>query len=318
MAVAPTVTLDFTKGGFSVDMQSPGVLYGTHVLAGWEDGPWGIGNAGDGESSPLAFWADASGGRQIRLFGYDLYDGGLNSSGRVAAIGIYDSDDLATNYASPATWRAEIYFDAEPYLDEVLYALFEARDLSSFYENHPIFVASGSGADTLVGGALNDTLLGGGSADRLLGGNGTDQLEGGAGSDILSGGGGSDDLTGGAGKDQLTGGAGVDYFALDRKGADADVVRDFTHGGDKLALDNSVFTRVGADGASLGTRFFKGGKVDALGATQPGQRILLDTDSGKLYYDADGSGARAMVLIGTVYDTGTHAAPLSASDFIII
>lgn len=62
------------------------------------------------------------------------------------------------------------------------------------------------------------------------------------GNDRLSGGDGSDLLVGGAGSDLLTGGDGRDVFQFGARGArrDADVIKDFTLGEDKIQLVDGV------------------------------------------------------------------------------
>ncbi len=92
-------------------------------------------------------------------------------------------------------------------------------------------VASGGGADRIIGNAANNRILAGGQADtvragkgadvvfggnghdRLFGQDGNDQLRGNAHGDLLNGGGGDDRLAGGPGKDTLLGGAGRDRLS---------------------------------------------------------------------------------------------------------
>lgn len=95
-----------------------------------------------------------------------------------------------------------------------------------------------SGADRLVGGAGADTLSGGAGADRLYGLDGADRLNGGSGRDVLSGGNGADTINGGTWRDTLTGGGGADTFVF-RQGDGVDVVRDFTNGVDKIAVQGA-------------------------------------------------------------------------------
>lgn len=136
----------------------------------------------------------------------------------------------------------------------------------------------GAGHDRLAGDDGHDTLDGGAGDDTLTGGHGTDtatyasagaavrvnlatagaQATGGAGSDTLAGierlvgsafgdrltgNGGANRLDGGAGADTLRGGGGADQFVLATRGA-SDTIADFTHGVDRLLVDQSVF-RVG-------------------------------------------------------------------------
>ncbi|MEH7828351.1 calcium-binding protein [Gemmobacter denitrificans] len=79
-----------------------------------------------------------------------------------------------------------------------------------------------------VGRQDNDRLIGGGNNDLLAGGAGNDTLQGGAGDDIL---------VDGTGRDEMTGGSGADLFVLLADG-EADTIRDFTPGQDRLDLSN--------------------------------------------------------------------------------
>ncbi len=134
-----------------------------------------------------------------------------------------------------------------------------------------------------------------------------------AGSDTLLGGGGNDLLDGGLAADTLTGGAGEDSFRFSTALGDGNVDRiiDFTAADDTIVLDSLVFDRAGGEGALASGAFFR----SAAGvAHDAGDRILYDTDSGALSYDADGTGDDAAVRIATL---SAHA-NLSAADFTII
>jgi Ca2+-binding RTX toxin-like protein len=83
----------------------------------------------------------------------------------------------------------------------------------------------------IEGGAGTDTLTGSGAADRIYGGSGADAVLGGAGADILRGDAGADTLVGGVGKDQFQ------YTSVkDSLVGQADVIRDFARGEDKIDL----------------------------------------------------------------------------------
>lgn len=110
-----------------------------------------------------------------------------------------------------------------------------------------------------------------------------------AGADTLRGGAGSDLLDGGLAADTLTGGAGEDSFRFSTALGDDNVdwIEDFTVTDDLILLDNLIFENVGDDGALALGAFQMGAGVVAYEAND---RILYDTDSGALSYDADGSG----------------------------
>lgn len=151
----------------------------------------------------------------------------------------------------------------------------------------------GLGHDTINGGTGDDRLYGGAGSDKLTGGDGDDIVRGGGGDDTLTGGEGDDKIVGGAGKNDLTGGAGADTFVFKGEVGAQDTIRDFVSGEDLIRLDGSAFTGL-AHGA-LGDGVFV---ANATGeATDAVQRLVYDTTDGSLFYDADGSGVGAAVLI---------------------
>jgi len=133
------------------------------------------------------------------------------------------------------------------------------------------------------------------------------QLVGGDGTDTLSGGGGNDTLYGSAGADSLRGGAGADVFVFDALDA-ADVILDFRAGIDKLQLDADVFVAIGALDATLFTT-----TPDALDTDD---RLVFDTRTRMLYYDADGSGAESAIAIARLL-MAAAAPSLSIDDFLL-
>jgi Ca2+-binding RTX toxin-like protein len=166
------------------------------------------------------------------------------------------------------------------------------------------------GADILYGRNGNDIINGGAGADRLFGEAGNDSLRGGAAGDRLTGGGGVDTLVGGAGIDTLIGGPGADRFVLNTAGAgNRDNIGDFTHGVDKIQIDNAVFTGIGANGALAGGRFWTGAN-----AHDANDRIIYNANTGALFYDADGNGAGAKVQIALL----SLGDMLTAADIAII
>lgn len=166
----------------------------------------------------------------------------------------------------------------------------------------------GFGGDTLVGGADHDELYGEAGADRLFGDDGDDILFGGDGDDRLEGGAGLDLLFGGDGDDVLTGGGGTDVFLFNTGlgAGNVDTITDFAVGTDGIILDLGVFSGIGSEGV-LEVAAFRAGT----NATTASQRIIYDSATGNIWYDADGSGSQAKVLFAKV-DAGTQ---LTASSF---
>jgi Ca2+-binding RTX toxin-like protein len=163
-------------------------------------------------------------------------------------------------------------------------------------ELHPEFGrASGGG----TGGSGSAELAG---IERVFGGAFNDTLIGSANADVLQGRGGNDSLQGGGGVDTLTGGAGNDFFVFVAAPgtANADLVTDFATGVDKLQMENAVMSAIDATGnfAAGDVRFWA-----AAGATSghdADDRIVYNSSTGALYYDADGGGGGAAQLIATI------------------
>jgi hypothetical protein len=247
--------------------------------------------------------------------------------------------EIGAGKSVPDAFRAA--FNVE--LDD-FYAQFEAwrqdivADPANGYENRPALVNIGdggfgasSGPDDIRGGPLadaisalagrdhvegrggGDTLLGGGGKDTLLGGAGADWLNGGASADALNGNGGSDTLAGGKGKDTLTGGKGKDFFLFESKlgSSGVDDITDFKVKDDTFLLEKDIFTKLGALGTLKGTAFV----ANTSGKAEDNEdRIIYDEDSGKLYYDANGSRHGGAVLFATI-DRDLH---LTHLDFVIV
>ena len=136
---------------------------------------------------------------------------------------------------------------------------------------------------------------------------GDDQMFGGDARDILKGYDGNDIINGGKNRDTVKGGAGADYLAGDRS-RDTVTGTDFGNGNDIFLLahaDFSVFT-----GATVRGREF----VVGTAALDANDRLIYDDVRGRVFFDADGSGAGAKQLIALV-DPGTV---LTASDFHIL
>lgn len=177
-----------------------------------------------------------------------------------------------------------------------------------------------AGADLAKAFDGADTLYGYAGADVLYGGNGADKLYGGVGNDTLWGEAGMDKLFGGAGHDVLVGGDGADSFVFNTAATatSSDIIKDFSHAqGDHIDLSAAILRGIGQSaGATLAADAF----YAASGATtahDASDRVIYNTATGKLYYDADGTGtAYAPVLLATL---GSALHPtLVAGDFHIV
>ena len=187
--------------------------------------------------------------------------------------------------------------------------------------------AAGGGTDSVassVGFTLGDqvenlTLTGGGAIDgtgnglanAITGNAGANRLEGAGGDDVLDGQGGDDTINGGSGSDFLTGGAGADAFEFTAAlgAANVDRITDFGPG-DVIRLGGAAGQPFAALATGALADFaFRVGPA----AADADDRIIYDSATGALYYDADGSGGGAAIRFATLAD----APPLSAADFVI-
>ena len=137
-------------------------------------------------------------------------------------------------------------------------------------------------------------------------------IDGGSGRDSIEGGRGNDVLYGGKGRDTLDGGRGEDHFVFDTKlsKGNADHIVDFQHDVDTLVLDSDLF-------GALGPAFTAGElRQNLTGQAQDANdKIIYETDTGKLFYDADGNGDGASVLFARLEPNLSN---LSHTDFEIV
>ncbi|UWR44210.1 M10 family metallopeptidase C-terminal domain-containing protein [Phaeobacter inhibens] len=134
-----------------------------------------------------------------------------------------------------------------------------------------------------------------------------------AGADVLRGGRGNDLLDGGLMADTLIGGKGDDFFRFSTElGADnIDEIRDFDAASDTILLDSAIFT----DAGEIGVLDFGAFHSSASGTALDGaDRIVYNTDSGALSYDADGLGGVDAIQFAQL-QSGLQ---LGADDFVII
>jgi serralysin len=206
------------------------------------------------------------------------------------------------------------------------------------------------GNDYLVGGAGNDTLHGGlgddtyyvdaGDAVVEAAGQGTDRVAAMASytlsasaaiesleavnlSDTTSlnltgnelgqsviGNAGANVINGGGGNDTLVGLGGADFFAFTTAlgAGNVDAIGDFQAGTDKFQLDDAVFTGLGLGALAAGAF------VTGSAAGDADDRIIYNSATGQLFFDADGNGAGAAVQFATL----ASGLSLTASDFAVI
>jgi Ca2+-binding RTX toxin-like protein len=164
----------------------------------------------------------------------------------------------------------------------------------------------------LTGSAANAT--GNGLANTITGNAAANTLDGSGGDDALLGQGGNDVLRGGTGRDALTGSAGLDMYDFNtalNAPTNVDTITAYSPADDLIRLDNDIFT--GLATGTLGSQYY----YEAGGATQgndANDRIVYNTNNGKVYFDADGSGSEASVLFAVL----TGVPNINAADFLIV
>jgi Ca2+-binding RTX toxin-like protein len=171
--------------------------------------------------------------------------------------------------------------------------------------------ASGDGSDTLI--SIED-VIGSDGADNIIGSSVGNDLSGGAGNDMLNGGAGNDTLNGGLGKDVLYGGLGADHFVFDTalSSSSTNVIKDFATRVDKLVLDDDVFKNMVGKGALGSGNFITGTR-----ALQLDDYLIYNTTNDMLYFDADGSGSRYVMVEVAKIELAGSAAP-THTDFLIV
>lgn len=182
-----------------------------------------------------------------------------------------------------------------------------------------IVESAGAGRDTVIFEGFSYVLAAHterldmrGTFDARCGGNRlANVLLGNGGDNLMAGGGGRDLLDGRGGADTLIGGTGADTFRFSAAPADGAVgaLTDFSPVDDRIALDDATFAAVGPVGA-LAMEAFRAG-ADAADANH---RVIYDSVTGRLLYDADGSGAGAAVLFATV----TPGTAVTAANFWVV
>ena len=201
-------------------------------------------------------------------------------------------------------------------------------------------LVAGGGVDTLAGGGGNDIyMIDGADAVNEASGGGRDQvyssgsltlgattsvevlsvndyastvainLSGNALGQQIFGNDGANMLDGGGGVDALYGRGGADGFVFTAapEGATYAFIADFNAADDTIWLLGSMFTGIGLGALDPGAF------VTGTAAQDLDDRIIYDQGSGKLFYDADGSGSGAAIEFATLQNHPT----ITAQDFMI-
>ncbi|HWS28043.1 MAG TPA: calcium-binding protein, partial [Xanthomonadales bacterium] len=214
--------------------------------------------------------------------GANRLDGGAGSDTLTGGAG----DDV---YRVGATGDAVVELAGEG-IDRVESSI--SYTLGAHVEN---LTLTGTGKINATGNTLDNALAGNSAINKLLGGAGNDTLAGGLGSDTLDG------------------GAGADMFVFDtaQGSTNIDSVQNFSAADDTVQMLRTVFAALPGSGSGpLDTAAFWTGTA----AHDADDRIVYDSASGKLWYDADGTGATAAVQFAVL--VGVTGA-VTAADFVV-
>ena len=113
------------------------------------------------------------------------------------------------------------------------------------------------------------------------------------------------------GADHLVGGAGKDAFVFDTalRPSVVDRIADFRVADDTVHVDNAILRKVGPNGRLKADAFVVGTK-----AQDAEDRLVYNSLTGKLFYDADGTGAGKAVLLVQL----TRGLKMTYADFLVI
>ncbi len=139
------------------------------------------------------------------------------------------------------------------------------------------------------------------AAIDLTGNERANLVYGNAGANVLDGKGGADSLTGMAGAD-------VFRFTTAPGAGNVDYVSDFAPADDTIQLDDAVFTALSPGALASGAY------ATGPAATQADDRVIYNSASGALLYDADGTGNIPAVQFALL----TPGLALTAADFVVI
>jgi Ca2+-binding RTX toxin-like protein len=178
--------------------------------------------------------------------------------------------------------------------DVVVDAAGQGSDRAAAMASHSL--SAGAEIETLEAVNLGDTtalsLTGNEFGQSVIGNNGANTINGGAGSDTLTGHGGAD----------------MFQFTTALGGGNVDAITDFQAGTDKIQLDDAVFTGLGLGALAAGAF------VTGSAAGDADDRLIYNSATGQLLFDADGNGAGAAVQFAAL----ASGLSLTASDFAVI
>lgn len=161
--------------------------------------------------------------------------------------------------------------------------------LGDIYTNVENVLGSMIGADQITGNASNNVLNGRGGNDQIRGGGGNDQL------------------IGGVGIDTLRGDAGNDVFVFQSLDDIGDVILDFSNSAgnnDAIRITGAAFGG-GLVAGWLAPALFRAGNSNV--ALDADDRFILRNTDKTLWFDVDGAGGRAAVMVADLQNTAVFS-----------
>ena len=233
------------------------------------------------------------------LGGDDILDGGLGDdlldggAGADELLGGAGSDRYYVDQLGDSVFEADVLGGVDTVFASISYTL---------GQNVETLVLTGTGAINGTGNAQGNSVTGNAAANRLFGRAGDDTLEGGGGGDFLDGGAGVDRLIAGSGADTFV-------FSVPLVAGKYDTIVGFDANHDKVQLSGTIFGAL-PHGATVGAGAFEVGSA----ATSSLTRLLYNSASGALLYDADGAGGAAAIQFAAVTELSGE---FSAANFKI-
>lgn len=216
------------------------------------------------------------------LYGFDGADTLNGGEGADQMFGADGDDTYIVDNAGDVTSEVSALGGTDTVISTV------ERNLTANIEN---LILTGSASVNGAGNGLNNTISGNGGANTLFGLGGDDTLNGGLGADTLQGGPGADSYA----------------FTSALGAGNVDAIVGFSAADDTIVLSNAIFS-----GLSAGTLAASAFVIGAA-AADADDRIIYNSATGALSFDADGNGAGAAVQFATL----AAGLALTNSDFLV-
>ncbi|MDQ6433936.1 calcium-binding protein [Mesorhizobium sp. LHD-90] len=209
-----------------------------------------------------------------------LHDGGVGAADTMTGLDgndtyrVFNSEDVIVEVAGAAAGSA----------DRVVAAVDYRLGAGVHVE---IMTTNGSAGTSAI------DLTGNEFGQRIIGNSGDNRLEGRGGLDVLSGLGGKDTFV----------------FATALGAGNIDIVTDFNVADDRFLLSDAVFTELAT--GTLSAAAFRANTTGLAGDAN--DRIIYEKDTGRLFYDPDGTGGAAGIHFATI----TAGLALTNADFSV-